>query len=486
MNHHQVVIIGSGFAGIVAAIKLNKIGYDDFIMLERASEMGGTWQQNSYPGAAVDVVSILYSISFEHFDWPRSFAKQSEILEYTNQVIEKHGLRQRCTCNADVQELRYDQEKNIWHIKTAEQGEFTAQYIINAIGHLSQPSIPNIPGLASFKGESFHTSRWDQDYDYKGKKVALIGTGASTIQAGPALAKDVAELHIMQRTPSWVMPRHDHEFSPLARKIRAMPAVYKFLRSFTYLKQESRVLAFKYFPAIMKNIIQREALHHIKKSVNDVEKAKLLTPDYTIGCKRILMSNDYYPMFNQDNVILQNDGIAEINEKGLKTSSGKQIDVDLIVYATGFYAFTNEQAVPFEIIGRDGKTLKQIWGDTPHAYLGMTIPYLPNLFTMNGPNTGIGHTSAVFMIESQINHIVDALKKIKQNGWKSVEVKDQVEQDYNDYIQQTSQGSVWNDGGCQSWYLTPEGKNTSIFPTFTVIFNKKTQSFNQADYIIQS
>ena len=484
-NHHQVVIIGSGFAGIVAGIRLKQIGFNDFIMLERADQMGGTWQQNHYPGAAVDVVSILYSLSFEQWDWSRSFAKQLEILEYTNHVIDKHGLRERCTCGADVQELRWDEEQKIWHIKTKEKGDYTAQYIINAIGHLSQPMMPDIKGKEDFKGAYFHTARWNHDYDYKGKRVALIGTGASTIQVGPALAPDVKELHVMQRTPSWVMPRHDHEFTPAQRKIRAIPFINRFLRNFTYLKQESRVLAFKYFPAIMKNIIQREALHHIEKSVDSKDLVAKLTPDYTIGCKRILMSNDYYPMFNRDNVVLQDDGIDCINETGIKTKSGKQIDVDLIVYATGFYAFTNEKAVPFEVIGREGKTLKQIWGDTPHAFLGMTIPYLPNLFTMNGPNTGIGHTSAVFMIESQINHIVDAFKKIKANNWQSVEVKETAETDYNQFIQKTTQGSVWNAGGCQSWYLTPEGVNTSIYPTFTIDFHKKTKYFNEQDYLLK-
>lgn len=483
-SKYDVIIIGTGFSGICAAIKLKQAGISNYIMLERAPSMGGTWWQNNYPGAAVDVPSILYSFSFEPFDWTREYAKQDEILAYTNQVIDKHQLRDKAVTDADVTQVSYNETENLWTVDTAAKGSYQAKYVINAIGHLSQPSIPDIKGKDSFQGVSMHTARWDHDYDYAGKRVAVIGTGASSIQVAPAIASKVDQLYVLQRTPHWVMPRHDHALSEGVRKRRKNGLINKLERIVSYVKHESRVLAFQYYPKLFKFMAQNKAEQHLTQQVKDPGLVEKLTPNYTIGCKRILISNDFYPMFNRSNVALVAEGIEEINATGIKTQAGEQIDVDMIVYATGFHAFVSEESVPFDVIGRGGKTLKQVWDKTPHAYLGVAIPHMPNFFAMNGPNTGIGHTSAIYMIESQIKYVVDAIQATEQQGKDSIEIKPEVEQAYNAFLKEQMKQSVWLQGGCKSWYLTEDGINTSIFPTFTFRFRNKTSHFNPAEHTI--
>jgi len=354
--------------------------------------------------------------------------------------------------------------------------------LINSSGSLSQPSVPPIKGVNDFKGAAFHTSRWDHSFDYSGKKVAVIGTGASGVQVIPALAPDVESLNVFQRTPHWVLTRPDRILSKKERKfIHAYPFITSIYRELMYWKLESRMLAFKGNLKLI-NKIQQWALTYLKRKVKDPELRKKLTPDFMLGCKRVLLTSEYYPTMQRDNVHLETDGIEEINETGLLTKSGKQIDVDLIVFATGFHA--SEHNIPYPIIGRNGLSVQEAWKDGAHAYIGTVVPNFPNLFILVGPNTGIGHTSALHIMESQMKYIMETLKAMRINHWKTVEIKEDVEIAYNDKIQKQLAKTVWQIGGCKSWYQTESGKNTTLYPTYSFVFRKATSKFKKEEHLV--
>lgn len=479
---YSVLIIGSGFGGQCAAINMIRCGITDFRILERRDFMGGTWCQNSYPGAAVDVQSPLYSISSEPYQWTQMFAEQDELQEYTNHVVDKYALRDKTELNANVEGTRWDADSQTWEVQTSAKGMFRAQVLINASGPLSTPVTPNFPGRDTFKGKSFHTNGWDHAYDYSGKRVAIIGSGASAAQVIPAIAPKVAKLHVFQRTPHWVLPRPDRKFSKFERSLLGVKALHKLLRTLIYWSLETRVIGFKYSKRMLNLFAQQHALHFLEKTIKNPELRAKLTPDYTIGCKRIILSSTLYPALARDNVSLhtRDQGIQSINEKGILTQDGQQIDLDLIVYSTGYDA--TDGVISYPVVGRDGKTLAEFWKEFPRAYLGTAIPGFPNLFVVTGPNTGIGHTSAIFVIEAQMNYIMKNIELLKKQNLKSIEVKPEAEANYTGMIHSEMGKTVWKAGGCKSWYQSKSGHVIAMFPGFSFTYRHMAKAFKPAHH----
>jgi len=474
---YKVIIIGSGFGGQLAAINLKKINISDFLILERRDYMGGTWSQNVYPGAAVDVPSPLYSLSMEPYDWTQMYAEQGELNQYTDYIIDKHQLREKTKICSNVSKIQWYQNTLRWHIFIDGESCYTAQFVINASGPLSTPVIPNFKGREAFKGKSFHSNNWDSSFDYKDKKVAIIGSGASAAQIIPEIAKDVAHLHVLQRTPHWVMPRGDHVFKPWQRRLLRNKWAYYGLRNLIYLFYEYRILGFKYSTKMLDIVGKRDAIKLIKRQIKDPEMRKRVTPNFQFGCKRVILSNTLYPAFCRPNVTLvdKNNGIEKITEDGIITKDGKQIGCDLIVYATGYDA--TDGVISYPVIGVDEIALADVWEDYPRAYLGTTIPKFPNLFIVTGPNTGIGHTSALFLIESQMMYIMKSIKAVEKQHKKTIEIKVDAEDKYTTLIHKEMIGTVWESGGCNSWYKSKSGKVIAMFPGFSFTYRRWAKNF---------
>ena len=485
MTRYTVIIIGSGFGGQAAAVNLRALGIEDFLILERRSRMGGTWSQNSYPGAAVDVQSPLYSLSFEPYPWSRMFAGQGELVAYTDHVLEKHGLRARTCLAANVVRAEWLPDAALWQIDTEAQGRFTARFLINASGPLSMPLTPPFPGRESFRGRSFHTNAWDHGCALRGKRVAVIGSGASAAQVIPAIAQDVAELHVFQRTPHWVVPRHDRVFSRLEQALLAKPLVFRAVRAAIYWNLESRVIGFKYSRLALRLLAERGARRHLAAQVPDPLLRAKLTPDYTIGCKRVVVSSTLYPALARPNVHLhaRDEGVAEITPEGIRTVAGTTLDLDVIVYATGYDA--TDGAIPYPVTGREGLSLQSFWAEFPRAYLGTAVPGFPNLFLVGGPNTGIGHTSAIFVIESQMEYIRRAITAVQTRGARSIEVTSEAESAYTAMIHHEMRRTVWQSGGCESWYRSRSGRVTAIFPGFSFSFRRLARRFQNAHHLFR-
>ncbi len=473
---HTVVIIGTGFGGIAAAIALREAGVDDFVMLERRPFMGGTWLQNTYPGAAVDVQSPLYSLSSEPWDWTRMFAEQHELEAYTEHLISKHGLREQAVLEAAVTGVRWLEGEQVWLVAT-EAGEFRGRFVINASGPLSNPNIPDFPGRESFDGPQFHTNAWRHDVDLKGKRVGVIGSGASAAQVIPAIAPEVGELHVFQRTPHWVVPRPDHVFSPMERTALRNRWVQRGLRTAIYWALESRVIGFKYSRALLERRGRRPALQHLADQVPSDDLRAKLTPDYQLGCKRVIVSNTLYPALGRDNVTLHagEEGIAALTPTGIDTTPGGHVELDAIVYATGFHAV--EGVLTFPVTGAGGADLAERWRAYPRAYLGTVVPDFPNLFLLLGPNTGIGHTSALFIMESQLQYVIRCIQEVGRRNVAAVTVRAEAEEDYTRRIHEAMEQTVWKQGGCKSWYQSESGHVIAMFPGFSFTFWRWTRSF---------
>jgi len=479
----KVIIIGSGFGGQLAAINLSKLGIQDYLILERRAFMGGTWSQNVYPGAAVDVPSPLYSLSMEPYDWTQMFSAQKELNQYTDFIIEKHQLKQNTLTNSNVTKIQWLQSEQCWQVMVQEQQPFKAQLVINASGPLSTPVIPDFAGRESFKGKSFHSNNWDNQYDYQGKRVAIIGSGASAAQIIPEIAKTVGHLHVLQRTPHWVIPRGDYTFRPWQRKLLRHKWAYNFLRNVIYWIYEYRILGFKYSQKILNLLGRRVAEKLIKKQINDPKMRNQVTPDFQFGCKRVILSNTLYPAYCQSNVSLvdKNNGIQKITKNGIMTKDGKEIELDLIIYATGYDA--TDGVISYPVVGIDGKTLTTAWEQYPRAYLGTSVPDFPNLFLVTGPNTGIGHTSALFLIESQMSYIMNCISNLEKQHKKVIQVRQQAEDKYTTMIHQEMIGTVWENGGCNSWYKSKSGKVIAIFPGFSFTYRRWAKKFIAKDHL---
>ncbi|MDP9141871.1 MAG: NAD(P)/FAD-dependent oxidoreductase [Pseudomonadota bacterium] len=473
--------MGTGFAGLGMAIALQKAGLKSFRILERAQSVGGTWRDNHYPGCACDVQSHLYSFSFEQNpDWSRMFARQPEIKAYLEKCAQKYALEPHIEYGAEVVQARYDEAAQRWTVSTRSGKTYSARVLISGMGGLSTPVIPTLKGIENFKGERFHSAQWNHQYDLKGKRVAVIGTGASAIQFVPQIQPQVASLDLYQRTPPWIMHKPDRAISATEQKLfRKLPVLQKAMRSAIYLMLESRVFGFVISPGLMK-LIEGQARKHIRNQVSDPELRAKLTPDFQFGCKRVLISNDYYPALTQSNVDVVTDGIREIRANSIVTADGQEREVDCIIYGTGFAA--QDPMPKGAVFGRGGVDITDAWAKGPEAFKGTTVAGFPNFFMIVGPNTGLGHSSMVYMIESQVAYVLDAVKQMKANAWGAVDVKPQRQAAFNADLQKKLQRAIWSSGGCKSWYVNEQGRNTTLWPGFTFKFRQALKQFDATDY----
>jgi cation diffusion facilitator CzcD-associated flavoprotein CzcO len=478
MQTFEVLIIGSGFGGQCAATKLLEAGITDVRLLERRDFFGGTWCQNTYPGATVDIPSPLYSLSFAPYPWTQMYAGQEELQRYTRHVVERFGLHDRIETCTEVLGLKWDDNEQRWAVQTS-QGTYSSRFVINASGPLSQPQTPSIEGIGEFEGKVFHSSHWDREFDHRGKRVAVVGSGASAAQIIPAIATQVSRLHVFQRTAHWVLPRPDHHFNRQEQRLLTHPLAWRLLRGLIYLKLETRFVGFKYSKAGLA-LVQWMARRHLSKQVRDPNLRHRLTPDFTLGCKRVVLSSELYPALQRDNVTLHTEPIARLDSTGIVTATGEHLTVDLIVWATGFEATDN--AIPYPIEGRNGKRLSEAWQPYPRAYLGTCVPGFPNLFLITGPNTSTGHTSALFMLEAQMHYVLASIESVRQAGKRSIEVRAEAEERYTGMIHREMKRTVWFWGGCRSWYQNNSGKVTVIFPGFSFSFYRLTRWFRRKDH----
>jgi cation diffusion facilitator CzcD-associated flavoprotein CzcO len=479
----SVLIVGTGFGGIIAARELLQRGIA-FTMLERRPFLGGTWKQNTYPGAAVDVQSPLYSLSSDPFDWSQMFAERAELDAYTDHLLAKYRIAEHTVCNATVQAARWDEDAAEWVLTTEDNRSFRAAFVINASGPLSQPAIPAFEGASTFAGPAFHTNDWDHSVDLRGKRVAVIGSGASAAQVIPAIVDDVAALHVFQRSPHWVLPRADRQFTARERRILRRPLAYNALRSVIYWGLETRVIGFKYSDAMLERVAERKARRHLANQVPNAELRAKLTPSYRIGCKRIILSNTLYPALGRAHVTLhdQGDGVASFTAGGLRTTQGTELALDVVVYATGYNAASG--IVSYDVVGRGGDRLAARWSPYPRAYLGTSVPKHPNFFVVTGPNTGIGHTSALFVIESQMQYIMQAIEAVRDSNGRSVEVREAAEAAYTEKIHAEMTRTVWQRAGCSSWYQADDGKVIAMFPGFSFTYRRWTSRFDREAHLL--
>jgi cyclohexanone monooxygenase len=485
----HTLVIGAGFAGLGTAVRLDEAGFDDFLVIDKGSEVGGTWRDNTYPGAACDVPSQLYSFSFApNPGWSRSFSPQPEIQQYLRDVAASSGVLDRFRFGVELLDAAWDETDQVWRVSTS-AGPVAADVVVSGTGGLSEPRLPDIEGIEDFAGDLFHTARWDHDVDLTGKRVAVIGTGASAIQVVPAIADRVAHLDVFQRTAPWVMPRHDRAYTAIERTaFRLLPAVQRAYRTGIYWALESRVPMFSGAPVLGRVIgtaAARIATGNIHRAIADPELRATVTPHFRIGCKRILISNDYYPALARDNVDVVTDPIARVTASGVVTADGVEHEVDVLVVATGFY--TTEQPIADHVKGRDGRTLADAWREAGMAaYKGTTIHGFPNLFQIVGPNTGLGHSSMVFVIESQVAYIVDALRTMADRRLRTVEPTAAAQQAWTEDVHRRMARTVWSTGGCASWYVDAHGRNTTLWPRATFRFRQLLRRFDVEQYDVTS
>jgi len=476
-----IAIIGSGFGGLGAAIRLKRQGCEDFVIFERAGDVGGVWRDNTYPGCACDVESHLYSFSFApNPDWSHSFSRQPEIWEYLRRCAKDYGLLPHLRFRHEVREATWESDAQRWRIETS-QGTYTASVLVAAAGSLSDPALPKLKGLENFKGKVFHSARWDHGFDLTGSRVAVIGTGASAIQFVPAIQPQVGKLHLFQRTAPWIVPRRDRPLAEREReKFRRYPLLQRVARGGIYGLRELFGFAFRH-PWALK-YFERIARRHLERAVADPVLRAKLTPDYTIGCKRILISNDYLPALTQANVELVTDGIAEVREHSIVSTDGTERFVDVIIFGTGFRVTD----LPFakHIRGRDGRTLSEVWAGSPKAHAGTTVAGFPNLFLLQGPNTGLGHTSVILMLEAQIEHVLGAVRFMRRHHVAAMEPRPEAQTAYVSDIDQRMQGTVWNSGGCLSWYLDVNGRNSTLWPRTTWRFHRRVSRLVPGEYLL--
>ncbi|MBT2410498.1 NAD(P)/FAD-dependent oxidoreductase [Streptomyces sp. ISL-12] len=480
-EHVRVAVVGSGFGGLGAAVRLRREGITDFVILERAGEVGGTWRDNSYPGCACDVPSHLYSFSFApNPEWPRTFSGQRHIRAYLEHVADTFGLRPHLRFHSEVRRMTWDARELRWEIETA-SGRLTADVVVSATGPLSDPKIPDIPGLDSFPGKVFHSARWDHDHDLTGKRVAVIGTGASAIQFIPAVQPKAARLTLFQRTPAWVMPRMDRPISGAERFLhRTLPATTRLRRGLLWGIRELQVQAFTKHPEEL-GFVELLAKRNMARAIKDPALRAKLTPDYRIGCKRILLSNDYYPALARPNTDVVASGLSEVRGSTLVAADGTETEADVIIFGTGFHV--TDMPIAERVVGADGHTLAQSWKSGMEALRGASAAGFPNFLTVIGPNTGLANTSMILMIESQLNYLADYLRQLRVLGGRAaLDARPAAVDAWNRRVQERMKRTVWNTGGCTSWYLDASGRNTTIWPGTTTEFRRATRRVDLAEY----
>jgi cation diffusion facilitator CzcD-associated flavoprotein CzcO len=483
--HIRIAIVGAGFSGLGSAIALSHEGYgDELLILERRSEVGGTWYDNSYPGCRCDVPSNLYSLSFApNPQWSETFSGQPEIERYLQATARRFGVLDKVCFGADLESASWDADRAVWRIATS-RGSLTADFLIGGGGLLSEPFVPDLPGASSFAGTTFHSAQWNHSHDLTGRRVAVVGTGASTIQFLPIVQRSAGHLTLFQRTPPWVFPHRNRPTRRLERAAYALvPWTQRFSRARNYWVGELLLGRLLIHNSKTLQRLERLAKGLLARQVADPELRAALTPTYTPGCKRLLQSNDYYPALQRPNVTVSTEKIIEVQPRGLVTADGVLHEVDTIIYGTGFRVTSSPMAE--KVHGLEGRTLKEQWAGTGmQAYCGTTVPGFPNYFMMAGPNTGIGHTSLLVMIEAQIAHVVGALCALRERGADVVDVRPEVLARWTAEVQAKAAGTVWNSGGCSSWYLDAAGRNTTLWPDYTFRFVRRTRQFDAEDYIL--
>lgn len=477
---HDVLIIGAGFAGLGAAIQLRQAGITNIVILERGTAVGGTWRDNQYPGAACDIPSNLYSYSFApNPDWSHAYSGSREILGYIHHLVAEYRLEELIHFGQNVTAMAFDEAAGLWRIETAHGERHAARAVVMAPGPLSNASLPNMPGIERFKGHKIHSAMWDHRYDFAGKRVAVIGTGASGVQIIPELVKLADKVTVFQRTPGWVLPRLD--FAPgkkLKNLFRYVPITQQAVREAMFWVHEAMATGIVWNTPVTP-LIERVARAHLRRQVKDRWLRRQLTPDFTIGCKRVLMSNDYYPALQAANAKLVTWPIATLSEQGIRTVEGIEHQVDCIVFATGFDVC--KSGTPFPIRGVNGRSLGEEWSRGGQAYKSINVSGFPNLFITFGPNSGPGHNSALVYMESQIDYLVQGIGTLLRNGYKALDVKPEVQASYNSGIQKRLAKTNWNTG-CKSWYLTADGFNATMYPGFATQFAQQMKQFRLADY----
>ncbi|MCX4726024.1 NAD(P)/FAD-dependent oxidoreductase [Streptomyces sp. NBC_01306] len=482
-EHVRVAVIGSGFGGLGAAVRLRREGITDFVVLERAGSVGGTWRDNSYPGCACDVPSHLYSFSFApNPDWPRTFSGQPHIRAYLENVADTFGLRPHIRLDHEVRKMRWDSGELRWEIETA-QGTLTADVVVSATGPLSDPKLPDVPGLDSFEGKVFHSAQWDHGYDLRGKRVAMIGTGASAIQIVPAIQPEAGRLTLFQRTPPWVMPRMDRAISGAERWLHGkVPFTAAARRRLLWSIRELQVSAFTKRPNEL-GLIESIGRANIGRSIKGPALRAKLTPSYRIGCKRILLSSSYYPALAQPNVDVVASGLQEIRGNTLVASDGTETEADVIIFGTGFHV--TDMPIADRVVGADGATLAESWKDGMQSLRGATAAGFPNWMTIIGPNTGLGNSSMILMIESQLSYLADYMRQLNILGGRvALDPRPAAVDAWNVRVQERMKRTVWNTGGCTSWYLDANGRNTTIWPGTTAEFRKATRGVDLGEYAV--
>ena len=473
----RIAIIGAGFAGLGMAIRLRQSGIDDFEILERSQDLGGTWRDNSYPGCAVDVESHLYSYSFApNPDWTQVYSPQEEIWAYIRRCADNHDVTSRIRFGHEVIGAVWDDARQLWAIETT-AGDVEAEVLISGMGPLSNPALPDIPGLRTFAGTRFHSARWNHDHDLTGERVAVIGTGCSAAQLIPEIQPRVKRLLVFQRTPAWTIPRMNRHITRFERSLfRRLPAVQRLVRERQYLRRET--LAFMLQKPGRMRVFEAAMRLRLRRHVRDPALRAKLTPSYRIGCKRMVVSDDYHPALTRPNVDVITDGIREVRPHSIVTNDGAEHPVDTIILATGF----GVMQVADPLRGSDGVALAERWKPRREAYLGTAVAGYPNYFMLVGPNTATGHTSVLLYAEAQIDYIIQCLRHLERNGVSSLDVLPAVQTRFNDGLRERLKGTIWTAGGCQSWYLDADGGTSALWPGYTRQFRTALRRFDAGDY----
>ncbi|GGS43721.1 cyclohexanone monooxygenase [Actinokineospora fastidiosa] len=477
------MIIGAGASGIGAAVKLLGQGVRDFVVLEKADGVGGTWRANTYPGCACDVPSALYSFSFApNPAWTRAFAGQPEILDYLRDVATRYGVTPHVRFGTELTRAQWDDTARRWVLETT-RGRFTARLVIAGAGPWNEPLIPDLPGLLDFPGEVFHSAWWNHDYDLRGKRVAVVGSGASAVQFVPRIQPHVASLHLFQRTAQWVLPKPDHHVPRVERYLlRRFPALQRALRSAEYLGMEALGVGFRH-PAVLR-AVQAVGRAHLLATVRDPALRRALTPDYTLGCKRLLFSNEYYPALTRPNVRVHPHAVRSVEGSTVVGTDGSRSEVDCVILGTGFRIL--DMPVAERVFDADGRSLADHWRGSPSAYLGTTVSGFPNAFLLLGPNLGTGHSSAFMILEAQLAYVMDAVRTIRAAGWSSVDVRPEVQAAYDAEVQAALPSTVYNAGGCSSYYLDVNGRNSFSWPWSTGRMRERIRVFDPAAYTVRA
>ncbi len=482
-QHVEVAIVGAGLSGLGMAAALKADGYRDFVVLERADDLGGTWRDNTYPGCACDIPSVLYSFTdAQNPAWSRLFAPQPEIWDYMRTVARQHDLAPHLRFGHELVSADWDAQRQRWELETSGTN-FTADVLVSAAGALADPTIPALPGLERFAGRVFHSARWDHDHDLSGRSVAVVGTGASAVQFVPEIQPHVDRLHLFQRTPPWILPRANPPVpGRWQRRFERHPRLLNAVRRAVFSLLESFHTGFRH-PAIMR-VAERRARRHIASQVADPVLREKLTPTYRLGCKRVLGSNTWYPALTADNVDVVTAGISNVTADGILDADGVEHRVDTIIFGTGFQA--TDPPISYRIHGRDGRSLAERWDGSPQAHLGLAVAGFPNLFLLLGPNTGLGHNSVLLMIEAQISYLRQALAHRRDREIATLEPTAEAQARFLAEVDAGSEGSVWTVGGCLSWYTDSTGRNSTLWPGSVRAYQRRLARFEAQDFASES